>query len=121
MSFFLFANARMGLPYFAQGSFGGRAMPPNGRGGRKHGRPLLLKPPCELKAAGSKSTGGAPPVYISRPTTWAMARAFSITAAKRSGFRLWAPSLQAFSGQGCTSMIRPSAPAATAARLMLST
>ena len=35
-----------------------------------------------------------------------------------SGYRDWAPSDMAHSGQGCTSTIRPSAPAATAARAM---
>ena len=58
--------------------------------------------------------------YISRPIAAATLRQLAMVSANFSGFRHWAPSLQAHCGLSCTSISRPSAPAATAARAMLS-
>src|SRR6185295_4733379 len=53
--------------------------------------------------------------YKSRSTAWATFRTRAISAANRSGFSDWGPSESASSGLGCTSISKPSAPAATAA------
>src|SRR5699024_6919265 len=57
--------------------------------------------------------------YISRPMAAATLRHMAMVSANLSGFRHWAPSLQAHCGLSCTSISRPSAPAATAATAML--
>jgi hypothetical protein len=49
---------------------------------------------------------------------WAKGLISRMSLLKFSGFRDWAPSLMAWIGSGCTSIMRPSAPAATAARDM---
>ena len=57
--------------------------------------------------------------YISRPMAAATLRHRAMVSANLSGFRHWAPSLQAHCGLSCTSISSPSAPAATAASAML--
>jgi len=59
--------------------------------------------------------------YAVLPTAAAIARTCCIISLNCAGVRVCAPSLKARSGSGCTSTIRPSAPAATDARAMGST
>ena len=63
-------------------------------------------------AATGASSGSA---AGTRPIAWATCCTLAARSAKFSMVKLWAPSHRAVSGAGCTSMSRPSAPAATAA------
>lgn len=61
------------------------------------------------------------PNYMVLPAAAANCLSFSIRRVNLAGFRDWGPSEEACSGSECTSIISPSAPAATAAQAMEAT